>query len=321
MQQSLQAINIQQILQLSYIVDEYSLGGDFIMGEASGESALRDTKILTALQSPIRFDGYIIFFLQKGHFQVDLNLKTYDVKEHSLMMTVPGNIIRIPYLDENRLKSTEMVFIMLSKEFISGLHLDFNRNFQDSIHMLNNPCISLSDEQYSLAESYYLLAKKILQSSQHNKKDIIRSLLSSLSYFTDDVWTKQISEAKTHKEENTVRKNQTLDRFIALVTEYHSTQRGMQFYADKLCLTPKYLSKIIKETSGRTGPEWIDSFVILESKNLLRYSELSIKEIAYKLEFPSSSVFHKFFKSHTGITPSDYRKGDSPDSTIQASQQ
>ena len=184
MQQSLQAINIQQILQLSSIVDEHSLGGDFIMGEASGESALRDTKILTALQSPIRFDGYIIFFLQKGNFRIDFNLKTYDVQERSLIMTVPGNIIRIPSLDKEKLKDIELVFILLSKEFISGLHLDFNRTFQDSIYMLDNPCISLNDEQYSMAESYYLLAKKILQSSQRNKKDIIKSLLSSLSYFT-----------------------------------------------------------------------------------------------------------------------------------------
>ena len=319
MQQSLQAINIQQILQLSSIVDEHSLGGDFIMGEASGESALRDTKILTALQSPIRFDGYIIFFLQKGNFRIDFNLKTYDVQERSLIMTVPGNIIRIPSLDKEKLKDIELVFILLSKEFISGLHLDFNRTFQDSIYMLDNPCISLNDEQYSMAESYYLLAKKILQSSQRNKKDIIKSLLSSLSYFTEDVWTRQISEAKVHKEENTIRKNQTFERFIALVTEYHSTQRGMQFYADKLCLTPKYLSKIVKESSGRTGPEWINSFVILEAKNLLRYSDLSIKEISYRLEFPSSSVVHRFCKSHTGITPSDYRKGDTQEDSMPAS--
>ena len=82
----------------------------------------------------------------------------------------------------------------------------------------------------------------------------------------------------------------------------------MQFYADKLCLTPKYLSKIVKEASGRSGPEWIDAFVILEAKNLLRYSDESIKEIAYKLKFPSASVFNKFFKANTGLIPSDYRR-------------
>ena len=83
----------------------------------------------------------------------------------------------------------------------------------------------------------------------------------------------------------------------------------MQFYADKLYLSPKYLSKIIKQASGRSGPEWIDAFVILEAKNMLRHSDISIKDIVYRLNFSSSSVFNKFFRLHTGMSPSDYRKG------------
>ena len=82
----------------------------------------------------------------------------------------------------------------------------------------------------------------------------------------------------------------------------------MQFYADKLHLTPKYLSKIIKEASGRSGPDWIDEYVILEAKNLLRYSKMTIKEIVFALNFPNASVFHKYFKAHTGLTPTDYRR-------------
>jgi AraC-like DNA-binding protein len=81
----------------------------------------------------------------------------------------------------------------------------------------------------------------------------------------------------------------------------------MAFYATNLGLTPKYLSKLIKQASGRSAPEWIDSFVILEAKNMLKYTDNSIKEIVYKLHFPNPSVFYKFFKAHTGMTPSQYR--------------
>jgi AraC-like DNA-binding protein len=83
----------------------------------------------------------------------------------------------------------------------------------------------------------------------------------------------------------------------------------MAFYADKLCLTPKYLSKLIKQASGKSAPEWIDNFVILEAKNLLKYTNLAIKEIVFQLHFPNQSVFYKFFKAHTGMTPSEYRNG------------
>ena len=81
----------------------------------------------------------------------------------------------------------------------------------------------------------------------------------------------------------------------------------MAFYADKLCLSPKYLSKLIKEVSGKPAPEWIDSYVMLEAKHLLKYSNLPIKEIVYRLNFSNQTVFYKYFKAHTGMTPTDYR--------------
>ena len=309
MQEELQNISISKILKLSSTgVDISALGDDFIIGEAQGTSALSDNHILDILHYPIRFDGYILFFLKKGHFHIDFNLKTYDVHEGSLLVTVPGNIIRVGQVAEDRLAGIELVYVVLSKQFISGLQLDFNKVFQDSVQMLENPCIVLNQEQLALAESYFLLAKQVVGSSLSNKRNIIGGLLSSLSYMTEDIWTGQLVEKGQPLVDSSARAALTYDRFMKLVTEYHNRERGMQFYADKLCLTPKYLSKIVKEASGRSGPEWIDAFVILEAKNLLRYSDESIKEIAYKLNFPSASVFNKFFKANTDLIPSDYRR-------------
>ena len=68
------------------------------------------------------------------------------------------------------------------------------------------------------------------------------------------------------------------------------------------------LYRSFREASGRSAPDWIDAFVILEAKNLLKYSDKSIKEIVFALNFPNQSVFYKFFKAHTGLTPSQFRK-------------
>ena len=306
-----QNISIEKVLKLTTEgIDITALGNDFILGEAQGTSALSNNRILDMLRYPIRFDGYILFFLKKGHFHIDFNLKTYEVHEGSLLLTVPGNIIRVGQPDQDRLAEIELVYVVLSRQFISGLQLDFNKVFQDSVQMLENPCIALNEEQLALAESYFLLAKQVVGSSLTNKKAIIGGLLSSLSYMTEDIWTGQLTQKGEPVPDSSARAALTYDRFMKLVTEYHSRERGMQFYADKLCLTPKYLSKVVKEASGRSGPEWIDDFVILEAKNLLRYSDESIKEIAYKLNFPSASVFNKFFKANTGLGPSDYRRGE-----------
>ena len=308
-QHELQTIGIQDLLRLSSFTNEASLGQDFILGEASGSRALSDNRLLEILHYPIRFDGYILFFLKRGHFQIDFNLSSFDIHEHSLLVSVPGNIIRIASPLEEDAKDTEVVFIFFSKEFVSGLHLDFNQVFQESVRMLQTPCIDLNEEQLALAESYFLLARQIVRSSYNNKREIIGGLLSSLSYMTDDVWSEQFRQHRSSRLENTSRANQIYDRFMQLVNKYHTSERGMAFYADKLSLTPKYLSKVVKEASGRSGPEWIDAFVILEAKNLLRYSDESIKEIVYKLYFPNSSVFNKFFRLHTGMSPSEYRRG------------
>ena len=81
----------------------------------------------------------------------------------------------------------------------------------------------------------------------------------------------------------------------------------MSFYARQLNITPKYLSSVVKEVSGKTAAKWIDESVILEAKSLLKYSGMSIQEIAYCLNFPNQSFFGKYFRSHTGMTPSAYR--------------
>ena len=139
MKQELKTIGIEQILKLSDTVDAYALGNDFILGEASGGNVLVNTRILDILQYPLRFDGYILFFLKKGSFEIDCNLNTYQVQERSLLVTVPGNILRIPSFSKEGMEDIELVFAVLSKEFMGGLQVDFNQVFQDSLRILDNP--------------------------------------------------------------------------------------------------------------------------------------------------------------------------------------
>ena len=306
---NLQTIDIRRILALSPVVDEYALGTDIILGEASGKKVEKSEAILRMLHYPVRFDGYIIFFLKKGHFSIDLNLNTYAIQERSLLVSVPGNIIKLSSYAEDKIGDTELLFVLVSKEFMSSIRFDFHKILQESIRFWNTPCITLQDENLALAEDYFNLARRILSSRQANKRDILCSLLTSFTYVTIDIWTEQLAHARLAESKASARVNRVFEQFVSLVTEYHTTERGMAFYADRLCLTPKYLSKLVKQASGRSAPDWIDSFVVLEAKNMLKYSDMPIKEIVYALHFPSQSVFYKFFKAHTGQTPTEYRRG------------
>jgi AraC-like DNA-binding protein len=99
-----------------------------------------------------------------------------------------------------------------------------------------------------------------------------------------------------------------VEKFLDLAQTHYKEQRELNFYADKLCLTPKHLSKVVRKTSGTTANGWIDNHVILEAKALLKSTDMTILQISEELNFPSQSFFGKYFKRCTGMSPSEYKK-------------
>lgn len=299
-QDVLHNISIRKFRDLFPEMPGKGLGDDLLIADLKYDDELK------MFQYPFRFDGYMLIFCQKGRIRLDVNLDSFQIEENTLVLNVPGNIIRVPEVESDN-KDLHFIVVAMSKAFMSGVRFDFNRLFNESVALLDNPCIQLNDMERSVCKEYLQLASTILATSIPNKKEAIGSLVSSISCFLGSIWADRLSEAERKPQAPSAKAKNVYDQFLRLVTDYHTTERNMAFYADKLCLTPKYLSKLVKTVSGRSAPEWIDSFVILESKNMLKYSDLSIKEIVSKLNFPNQSVFYKFFKSHTGLTPSQYR--------------
>lgn len=95
---------------------------------------------------------------------------------------------------------------------------------------------------------------------------------------------------------------------MQLLSESFKTERSVAYYARRMCITPKYLTTLIKRISNKSVSEWIDEYVILEAKTLLKYSNMSIQEIAYHLNFPNQSFFGSYFKRNTGLSPSQYKQ-------------
>lgn len=277
------------------------IGDDFFVAELTyGEQ-------LKGLNYPCRFDGYLAIFCLEGDVDVDINLKTYNIKATALMCTVPGNIIRISAVNSDIMK-IRFILVALSKEYISRVHFDMAKLFSGNVIFLDDPVIPLSGENLRICREYLELCADLLSSEIALKGEATLSLISSVFYVLGSLWQNRAPHSRLDPaDNNSLRVKTVFDQFIKLVTDYHTSERRMAFYAEKLCLSPKYLSKLIKEASGRSAPDWIDSFVVLEAKNMLKYSDISIKEIVYKLHFANQSVFYKFFKSHTGMTPSEYR--------------
>ena len=278
------------------------VAGDFLLAEVQYDESLQ------ALKHPCRFDGYMIIFCKKGHFQIDMNLSTFDIHEGSLVIYLPDNIVKVHAVEGEPFEDSSFTVIATGASVIDDLRIDFTNLYKESMSLLNNPCITLSSKQQEVFDKYISISRDIMESGLQSARDALMTLASSAFYLLAAIWTHNVKEAKASMTTQTVRSKLIFENFINLVKEYHSSERNVAFYAEKLCLTPKYLSKLIKTISGRSAPDWIDSFVILEAKNMLKYSDMNIKEIVYRLHFPDQSSFYKFFKSRTGMIPSEYRQ-------------
>lgn len=256
------------------------------------------------LNFPFRFDGILLVWCIKGRLSVSINLNDYILKENTLFLCVPGNIFKLNEIisDEEEL---HYVCIAMSREFAADQKVDVNKTFSNGLSLMDDPSVALSEEESAMIADYIDMMGKVARSELTYKKESIQSLWTSMIYIFAGVLDNR-AKAKGPAE-STNRSRLLFEQFISLVAKYHGQYRNVGFYADKLCLTPKYLSKLIKNATGRSAPEWIDAYVILEAKNMLKYSNETIKEIVYKLNFPNQSVFYKFFKARTGMTPSEYR--------------
>ena len=306
MDQVLHELGIEELRKYFPQSENGNLGKDFFIANIKYTQELRDA--IEILKHPCRYNGYVIVFCAKGCVRLDINLKTFEIGENSVVINIPGNILRISDFQPDEHKEAQLVLMALSPDFVSNVHFNFTALYNESMTAMSNPCFTLTGEEFENCSLYHSLIVRLIRTNSPQLKDTLCSLLSSIFYYLGFAWSEKLLEAKRASWRPSLRSKVIFDNFIKLVTEYHNSERGMVFYADKLCLTPKYLSKLVKNISGRSAPEWIDAYVILEAKNLLKYSDLSIKEIVFQLNFRNQSVFYKFFKSHTGMTPTEYRK-------------
>lgn len=260
------------------------------------------------IEYPCRFNGYIAFFCYQGHFDIELNLRTFQVQEGSLFLYTPGNIVRASAISHKDKKDIKFTIIAVSTELMRQTHFDFNKLYNESLRLLEDPCVLINGTEREICRKYLDLIREISASQVPNIKDAVAALISSTFYMMGALWADKLSIARKQNENKSLRSKAVFEDFLALVRDNHNKERSLSFYADKLYLTPKYLSKLVKNVSGKSAHEWIDSFVISEAMNMLKYSDMSIKSIVWELNFPNQTTFYRFFKSSTGMTPSEYRK-------------
>ena len=197
------------------------------------------------------------------------------------------------------------IAIMMSYDFFREIISDIHELSSLFLFSRTHPVFHLhKNETKTLLEYFYLIQEKVEETTHHFRRELVTSLIKSLIYDMSNAIYRiqQLGNGKKTRAES------IFTEFIKLVEQNFREERRVSWYAEQLCITPKYLSETIKVISKRTPNEWIDNYVILEMRVLLKNSTLSIKEIAQTMHFPNQSFLGKYFKEHVGMSPSEYRK-------------
>ncbi|MCM1220737.1 MAG: helix-turn-helix domain-containing protein [Lachnospiraceae bacterium] len=251
--------------------------------------------------APIRLLGLTIALCMEGEGEVSIGDKNFKFKKNSLMLLSPNQYV-------HSLKITSQ-----ARYVVIGCNIDMIQSIVPKLSgllslMIHNPLESvteLTDEQAENIQEYMrVVGKKLEAPDTPIKRTKICSLMQvilceiiEMHYDTSE----GLPKSQTRKEE-------IFGKFVAEVMQNFKRERSVAFYADRLCVTPKHLSAVVKEITSHTAGELIDHYVIMEAKMMLAESTLTIQEIANNLNFANQSFFGKYFKHLTGYSPSGFRK-------------
>ena len=252
-------------------------------------------------QSSTRLNFILMAMCKKGKAQYSIDTRQQVVKPGDLMFVSERHVID----NYEASPDFECLCIMLTTEYYHGFVQDVKNVSSLLLFSMNNPVVPLTSKEIQVFTNYFeTIRKKMADRSHQYRTPLVQALLLAMFYDMSNVIYRV--ERMTNRKQT--RAEAIFANFIHLLEQNFRTQRRVSWYADQLCITPKYLSEIIKKISLRTPNEWIDSYVILEARVLLKNTTKSIKEITDELNFPNQSFLGKYFKEHVGVSPSEYRK-------------
>lgn len=251
---------------------------------------------------PFRSESYTILLVVSGGMTMQFNLLKYKLQVADMVLISPQTITQILEIQSG------VTIVGLSFTLTFALENSIKKNEMDAFDFFASrtvPYFKLKNEEVrSILNLTELLHKKNTHINPFFGKEILKHSFNLLLYEIASIYRKNYSEIKTKM----TRKEELTSKFFKLLEQNFIKERKVQFYSDALFMTAGHLSKTLKEVSGKTTGELIDTAIITEACILLSNPSLSIAQIAEELNFSDQSFFGKFFKKHMQLSPSEYRK-------------
>lgn len=255
------------------------------------------------LDKPCRINAMALIICTEGTIELSCNFRTVQMEKNTLFLSHPHNSMQLLSSEGCNAYILAMEESGFTDYTIDPKHIpEMIDKLYDSplVKITESECMKISNALDGIME--YIIDKK----ETPFKRSIIRSGISTFVYILADSLYSHMPNIECELR-SINREKEHFNRFMKILSENYLKEREVKFYADKMSLTPRYLTTTIRKVSGFTVSEWISRFVIKDAKYLLDHTLMTVQQIAYELNFPNQSFFGKFFKKHTGMSPGAYR--------------
>lgn len=250
--------------------------------------------------TPIRVEAFMVCLYRNVPESISFNMREYRVSRNALIVMHPNSFVT----RTGSAPDGQVMVLVISREIMEEIIPKVTDLLPVLINTHGSPIFGLSDEEADLLqEGFEMVFRHLPDPDTPFKRSKILCMVQALLYEIMEMRIRNTPAPPPRKS----RSEEIMAKFLVAVNENFRTFRKVSQYAELLCITPKHLSSVVKEVSGRTADQWIDTYVVMEAKVLLHSTDLTIQEIATRLNFPNQSFFGKYFKHHTGYTPTAYR--------------
>lgn len=276
-----------------------SLSKDFVVFD-NLDAPLEVLEMLDIPRHPMRINLNMIMLCTEGFLKIRIGVQEYILSENKLIIVLTDQIFQLTEASPD----FKAGFLLLKDEYLLEQNDIRSILFNIGKALTWQPCYSLSKDIMQEETSLFRSVRNMIRQKDNQYRSIIiHHYFRVMLYLVCHVFFSEQEKSL----EATRRHDEVFYRFIRDVNDDFYKHRQITHYAEKASLTPKYFAKIIYEVSGKKASEWINDYVILEAKILLKNTSMTIQQISDKLNFSNQSHFSRYFSSQTGISPYEYK--------------
>ncbi|MBR4995947.1 MAG: AraC family transcriptional regulator [Alistipes sp.] len=255
---------------------------------------------LKPLQSPHKMDFILMLFQFSGSIKFKVDMVDYKLSSPcNSIRIMPGQIVSIDEISDD----FDAHILMMSTRFVESLAVFINGSVSLQPGVKFDIIERIEPSQLHEIEYFVKALQHIMRDDRNPYRiQVVQHIIMAIFYSSDKLRRINDTDSVSSSADHLSRK------FFELVKANFRSERQLKFYADELCITPRYLSRAVKERTGSSAADWIERYVVLEARALLKSTNMTIQQISDYLNFPSQTFFGKYFKRRAGLSPKEYRR-------------